>query len=97
MTPTTPEKKTGQLTAYKILKRTRAAMAAGTTITNQAITPGNETWEVVASVSARSSDAAVRAHVDKTPDPDGTYAAIPERSFAPVTVTVSQKTVVTIA
>jgi hypothetical protein len=94
MTTTPAVKKTGQLTAYKVLKQTRKAARPGedgTPVAGREL----EAWEVVASINARSAEAAIRAHIDKASDgADGTYAAVSARSFRPVVVKVETARVV---
>lgn len=53
----------------------------------------DESLSILASTSAVSADAAVR----NVAAADGTYFAIPERSFKPVKVKVETKRVVTLA
>lgn len=63
----------GALTQYVILASSSAA--------------SNSSWSVVKAVQeARSSKAAVQAYLDGIADKDGTYVAVPVRSWDPITV-----------
>lgn len=58
---------------------------------------GGPRWQEVARCEARSADAAIRHHVNaenEVPhaDYDGKFAAVPARSWKPVTVKVETKT-----
>lgn len=51
------------------------------------------TWEVVGSTEARSARSAIRSRVDgKAETQEGTYVAVPSRSWQPVKVAVETKT-----
>ena len=50
-------------------------------------------WGEIAAVSARSADAAVRDAIAGDATPTGTYVAVPQRSWKPVTVSAVQTTV----
>ncbi len=51
-----------------------------------------DAWRGVGRGLARSAKAAIQTHLDSTPAADGTYAAVPARSWKPVTVKVETKT-----
>ncbi len=73
-------KKPAKLTGYTILKLTKGAEEA---------TAKGEFWTIEATVAARSASEAVKQAAGASA---GRYVAVPERSWAPVTVTVEQTT-----
>ena len=55
---------------------------------------GGPRWQVVAHYEARSANSAIRLHLDETMADEthnGEYAAVPARSWKPVTVAVETK------
>lgn len=68
----TQKEEKGALTQYVILSSNK---------------PKDESWAVVKAVQeARSSKAAVQAYLNGIADKDGTYVAVPVRSWDPITV-----------
>lgn len=49
-------------------------------------------WKQVAAVRARSATAAIRDHIALSGATEGTYVAVPARSWQPVTVKVETQT-----
>lgn len=103
MTTTAPEKKTATKTTYHILRRltTAVALVDATTATG---TGGKDTFDLVyQALEATSAEAAIKYFATGKPDGnhdkaiEGTYVAIPSRSFVEKTVKVETTTTVKLA
>lgn len=75
-----PPKKSGAATEYLILSKSA----------------GSSTWTEQKTVEASSAKAAVRKFLGEASNPDGTYVAVPARSWQPVTVKTEQTTKITL-
>lgn len=76
--------------AYVVLAQYRAE------VSGVAVGAGENLWQHVGEVEARSAEAAIRKHAEKTAGTNArVFVAIPARSFQPVKVT--PKTVTTLA